>query len=220
MMTAFSAAILAFDRGLRWLPLWIGALAVLAFTRDTTWIPILAVGWCALRYRSRVPVTLFLTGVAAAVPAVVLYETPVRDLLALLVNGSEPSRDTSWGFILGNYPGAVVDLVRSNVGFLRRGEWYTALYLVGGVVALLTLFWRRPSLRDTTTNLLAAASVFGLAYVLAAPVFSAFRLELVFVPMAAFGLALTAELSLARLAARHAVFERLALRLPPSARGT
>jgi hypothetical protein len=219
-VTAFSAAVLALDRGLRWLPLWIGALALLGFTRDSTWIPILAVGWCALRYRTRVPVTLFATGIAAAIPAVLLFETPVRDLLAFNVNGSEPSSDTSWGFILGHYPDAVVDLVRSNVGFLRRGEWYTVLYVIGGLLALLAVLWRRPPARDVVTNLLAAATVVGVVYVLAAPVFSAFRLELVFVPMAAFGLALAAELALARLAVRHAVFARLAPPFPVQARRT
>ena len=132
---------------------------MLAFTRDSTWIPILAVGWCALRYRSRVPVTLFATGIAAALPALLLFSTPVRDLLALLVNDSEPSTDTSWGFIAGHYPGAVVELLRANVGFLRRGEWYTALFLVGGVLALLLLVWRRRETRSVETTLMCAAAV-------------------------------------------------------------
>ena len=126
----------------------------------------------------------------------------MRDLLALLVNDSEPSADTSWGFIAGNYPGALVELLRANVGFLRRGEWYTALFLVGGVLALLLLVWRRRETRSVETTLMSAAAVLGLGYVLAAPVFSAFRLELVFVPMAAYGVALAAERAAARLGAR------------------
>lgn len=201
-ITALGAAILALDRGLHWLPLWIGAIALLAFTRDSTWIPILAVGWLALRQRSRVPVTLFASGIAAALPALLIFSTPVRPLLALLVNDSEPSADTSWGFILGNYPGAVEELLRANVGFLRRGEWYTALHLVGGVLALLLIVWRRRAARNNATTLLAAGAVLGLGYVLAAPVFSAFRLELVFVPMAAYGLALAGELVAERVSAR------------------
>jgi hypothetical protein len=195
---AFAAAILTLDRGLRWLPLWIGVIALLAFTRDSTWIPVLAAGWCALRYRSRVPVTLFATGVAASLPALLLFTTPVRDLLALLVNDLEPSSDTSWGFIAGHYPSALVELFRANVGFLRRGEWYTALYLVGGVLALLLLVWRRRESRNPVTTLMTAGAVLAFGYVLAAPVFSGFRLELVFIPMAAYGLALTTELVAAR----------------------
>jgi hypothetical protein len=215
-IVALGAAILALERGLGWLPLWIGAIALLSFTRDSMWIPIFAVGWCALRSRSRTPVTLFATGVAAALPALLLFSTPVRELLALLVNDSEPSADTSWGFIIGHYPGALVELLRANVGFLRRGEWYTALYLVGGVLALLLLVWRRREVRDTTTTLMTAGAVLALGYVLAAPVFSAFRLELVFVPMAAWGVALAAERVAAHLGERDgAVARRLAALVEP-----
>ena len=52
----------------------------------------------------------------------VSFEVKSGELLALLVSESEPSADTSWGFILGHYPEAVIDLVRANVGFLRRGR--------------------------------------------------------------------------------------------------
>jgi hypothetical protein len=209
LIVSLTAAVLALDRGLRWLPLWIGALLILGFTRDSTWIPVLAAGWCAVRYRSRVPVTLFATGLAAALPPLLLYQVPVRELLAELVNNFEPSRDTSWPFILGHYPGAMLDLVRANVGFLRRGEWYTALYIVGGVVSLLLFVWRRPATRTPTTALMTAASVAALLYVFAAPAFSAFRLELVFLPMAAWGLALATEVVAARLAERQGTLARL-----------
>lgn len=215
-ITALLAALLALDRGLRWLPLWIGAIALLGFTRDSTWIPVLAVGWCALKYRSRVPVTLFATGLAAAIPALLLFTTPVRDLLAMLVNSSEPSADTSWSFIVSHYPRALFELVRANVGFLRRGEWYTAFYLVGGVVALLLLVWRGRA-RGYGATLMSGAAALGIVYVLAAPVFSAFRLELVFVPMAAYGLALTAELVASRVGERYAAVDRFLVAEPARA---
>lgn len=196
-VAAFAVAILALTRGLRWLPLWIAVIALLAFTRDNTWIPVLAVGWFAIRYRSRRPVVLFVTGLIAALPAVLLFKTPVHDLLAMLVNDFKPSANASWGFIVSHYPAAVADLVRSNVGFLRRGEWFTAFYIVGGVLTLLVLVWRhRP--RDTAAELMTVGALLALGYVLAAPAYSAFRLELAFVPMAAYGLALACELVSAR----------------------
>jgi hypothetical protein len=199
-ITAFAAALLTLDRGRRWLALWIPAILVLAFTRDSTWIPILAVGWCAIWLRSRRAVWLFGTGLAAALPSLLLFSAPVKSLLGLLVNGSDIPADGSWSFIVRHYPGAVVDLVRANGGFIRDGEWYTALYLVGGVVLLLALALRGrgSGRRDATTALMTAGAVVSLLYVLAAPVFSAFRLELVFVPMAAYALARGAELVLAR----------------------
>lgn len=210
---ALAAALLTLDRGPRWLPLWIGSIAVLSFTRDSTWIPVLAAGWCALRYRTRLPVTLFATGLAAALPALVLFKTPVRDLLALLVNHSQPPANPSWSFIASHYPRAVWELVRANVGFLRRGEWYTAFYFVAGVVGVFALARRRQAL-GAAGGLMMAAAVLGLLYVLAAPVFSAFRLELVVLPVAAYGLALGAEALAARAAERFSTIDRLWNRPP------
>jgi hypothetical protein len=211
--SAFAAAILTFDRGLRWLPLWIAPIFVLAFTRDSTWIPILAVGWCAWRLRSRNAAWLFGSGLLAALPAVLLFGAPVKKLLALLVNGNDLPSDSSWSFIVSNYPGAVVDLVRANGGFLRDGEWYTGLYLVGGVVLLLFLSLRGLYSRSPVTMLMTAGAAGALLYVLAAPSFSAFRLELAFVPMAAYGISLGTTLLLARVASGAAAPE-LAMRSP------
>jgi hypothetical protein len=146
-------------------------------------------------------VTLFATGFVAALPALFAFTFPVRDLLALLVNNSDPSTDTSWSFIVRHYPGALVDLIRADVGFLRRGEWFTALYFVGGIASLAVFVQRRA--RDAATrHWVGAAAVAGIGYILAAPMFSAFRLELVLVPAVAYGLALAAETAFARASAR------------------
>jgi hypothetical protein len=118
------------------------------------------------------------------------------------VNGNDIPSDTSWSFILRHYPGALVDLVRANAGFLRDGEWLTALLLVGGVVLLLVLAARGSYRRSTVTMLMTAGVVVSLLFVFAAPVFSAFRLELVFLPMAAYGLALGSTSVLERVAGR------------------
>ena len=212
--SAFAAAILTLDRGLRWLPLWIGVILLLAFTRDSTWIPILAIGWCALRLRSRSSLWLFGSGLAAALPALIFFQTPVRNLLALLVNQGDIPPDPSWSFIASNYPHALLELVRANGGFLRDGEWYTGLYLVGGVLLLLLLALRGHYGRSTVTMMMTAGAFVSLLYVLAAPAFSAFRLELVFVPMAAYGIALGTSLLLARLFSAAEVPKRLAVRSP------
>jgi len=205
--TAFAAALLTLDRGLRWLPMWVGAIVLLSFTRDSTWIPVLAAGVCALRYRSRIPVWLFASGLAAAVPALIAFKAPVRDLLALLVNHSQPPADPSWSFIARHYPGALWELVRANAGFLRRGEWYTALYIIGGFVALLALVRRRAP--GATGTLMTSAAALAVIYVGAAPVFSAFRLELAVVPVASYGLALVGEAVAARVARRSSAVDRL-----------
>jgi hypothetical protein len=214
-IAAFAAALLTLDRGRRWLALWVPVILVLAFTRDSTWIPVLSAGIVALRFRSGRAAALFGSGVAASLPALLLFSVPVRPLLALLVNESTIPTDRSWSFILGEYPGSLVQLVRANGGFLRDGEWLTTLYLVGGVIVLFALALRTWSRRDVATTLFTGASAVALLYVLAAPLFSAFRLELVFLPMAAFGLALAGERVLARFAGRaveHQAPEPLTIR--------
>jgi hypothetical protein len=132
--------------------------------------------------------------------------------MALLVNGNDIPPDASWSFIARHYPGALVDLVHSDGGFLRHGEWYTGLLLVGGLVLLLFLGMRARYRRSPVTMLMIAGAVVSLLYVLAAPSFSAFRLELVFLPMAAYGIALGSTLLLERLIKQTTAPEQLATR--------
>ena len=196
---AFASGILALERGRRWLIPWTLAILVLSFTRDSTWVPLLAAAYLALRSRSRVSLALLGTGVAAAIPVVLLFPLPMRPLLAQMLNDAHPVADPTWGSILRQYPGALVDLVRADGGFVRDGAWYSAAYLAGGLVLLFALARRAggPAL-----TLLKAGAAAGVLYVLAVPVFSALRLDLVCVPMAAFGLGLAAERLAARLPAK------------------
>ena len=166
---------------------------------------------------------LFGTGVAAALPALLLFQVPVRNLLALLVSDSDVPSDTSWTFIVSHYPGAALELIHANGGFIRDGEWYAALYLLGGVALLFALAAQGYYRRSTTTRLMTSGAVLSLLYVFAAPVFSAFRLELVFVPMAAYGIALATHLGLERLTDATGVaepgrapFEAVDAKPPPS----
>lgn len=194
---AFASGLLVLERGPRWLAAWVASILLLSFTRDSTWIPLLAALGLALSQRSRVSYLMLGSGVAAALPVLLLFPFPIRDLLATMLNGLQPSSDTSWGFIAERYPGAVVDLVQANGGFVRDGAWLSAAYLIAGLLALF-LVARGPR-RTPGAVLLQAGALAGLAYVLVVPVFSAFRLELVCVPMAAFGLALGAEWALERI---------------------
>lgn len=202
---ALGAAVLTLDRSARWLPAFAAAVLVLSFTRDSTWIPVLATFWCAYRFRTRSAVTLAATGIAASLPALLLFSVPLRELVAFNVFGHDPAPDASWSTIAANYPDALVEHVRGNLGFVRQGAWYTGAYLVGGVLLLFALTRRS---REALTTLLKAAAVVALLYVVSIPAFSAFRVELVFVPMAAYGLAFAAE----------RVLERRALLQPALAR--
>jgi hypothetical protein len=116
---------------------------------------------------------------------------PMRELLAQMVNGAQPAPDMSWGTIAGKYPSAIVDMLQADGGFVRDGAVYSAAYLLAGLALLFVL--TRGSRGSDAATLLKAGAIAGAAYVIAVPVFSAFRLELVLVPMAAFGLGLAAE---------------------------
>ena len=201
---ALASGLLVLDRGRRWLVLWVVALALLSITRDSVWLPILAAAWMAVSTRSRDSLWLLGTGLLAALPAMALVSVPMRELLAqMLSTDLQPHPGDSWGTILGSYPRALADLLQDDGGFVRDGAWYSAFFLLGGLGALLALG------RGRDAAFMKAGALAGVAYVLAVPVFSAFRLELVWVPFAAFGLALAGE----RVAAR---FPRLAWVSSPS----
>ena len=105
-----------------------------------------------------------------------LFPMPMRELLAQMLNDAMPAADPSWGFIAGHYPGAVVDLIRANGGFVRDGAWYSAAFFAGGLLALFGL--ARGGEASPSTSFLKAAAVAAVAYVFVVPIFSAFRLEL------------------------------------------
>ncbi len=188
---ALLSGILVLQRGPRWLIAWGASILLLSFTRDSTLIPVVGALAVALTLRSRVSWAMFGTAVAAAVPVLLMFSVPTRELLAMMLNNAQPAPDASWGSVAERYPGAIADLLRADGGFVRDGAWYSAAYLAGGLGLLFLL--GRGGRRNPVLTLLQAAAVASVAYVLVVPIFSAFRLELACVPMAAFGLALGAE---------------------------
>jgi hypothetical protein len=183
------AASLVLDRGLRWLPLWVGSVLALGFTRDATIVLVVAAGWLALRERSRRAAWLLAGGVLAALPAPLLFGASLRRSLALIVNDFEVPDDTSWGAILGAYPDALWRLVREDAHSLTRVTPLTGVVIV---VALAALLVRRRG-ADPYFRLLRAAAAGCLLMLLLQPNRTALRLELVFVPVLAVGLALAVE---------------------------
>ena len=136
---AFAGAVLALRRGPRWLALWVAAIVLLSLTRDSMWIPVLAAVFLAVFQRSRTTLWLAVSGVLAAVPAFVAVKVPMRELLAQMLNGLQPAPDLSWGTIAGRYPGAIVDLLQADGGYVRDGAFYSALYLLIGLGLLVVL---------------------------------------------------------------------------------
>ena len=207
---AIACGILALERSKRWVIGWAAALLLLAFTRDSVLILVCASAWLALTQRSRVSFWLLGTSVAATVPVMLIFSMPTRELLAMMLNDVQPDPGASWATILGQYPAAIVDMLQADGGYVRNGAWLTAIYLLTGIF-LLFLLARGPRASSATTMLKAAAFA-GAAYVVAIPVFSAFRLELVLVPMAAYGFGFGLEWAGAKVA--HRSWVRPALPAP------
>jgi hypothetical protein len=198
MTAALACGVLALERGRRWVIGWALALLLLAFTRDSGLVLVAAAAWLTLTQRSKVSGWLLGTALAAAVPAALIFSMPMRELLAMMLNDAQPDPGASWVSILERYPGAIIDLLQADGGYVRDGAWGSALYLLAGIVLLFAL--SRGQRATASTTLLKAAVVAGAGFVVAVPIFSAFRLELVLVPMAAFGLALGLEWIAARVA--------------------
>ena len=95
---------------------------------------------------------------------------------------------------------------------LPRAIGIVLLGIGAGLSLVLCLIWLRR--RDPVTLLMAAGAVLSVLYVVAAPAFSAFRLELAFVPMAAYAIALATEAVVARIAGRAPAAEHVAVGSP------
>ena len=75
----------------RWLIAWARCIVVLSFTRDSAWIPVLAAALASPSRRGRGSrVRLLGTGLAAALPVLLLFSVPMRELLAMMLNGVQP----------------------------------------------------------------------------------------------------------------------------------
>jgi len=181
---AAAGAMLALERGLGWLALWVAALVALSLTRDSSVILVLAAVWLALRERSRKTLLLAVAGVAAATPVPLALGAPVREAMAYTFSGFDRPRDASWGWIASQYWPNIRSLVRHNLIYLQTHP-FTALYLVGGYLALFVV----RSHGDRFVRFFRAAAVGSIALDAFQPNYTAFRLELMFVPIAAAGLA-------------------------------
>lgn len=187
-------ALLVRDRGPRWLAGWIAAVLLLSFTRDATAILVIAAAWLAFQERSRRMVAVLATGIAAALPAPLLFSLPLREHLAYVFNDLRIPTDTRWSAILGEYPSALVELVRSDLRYPLETAVppYT---MVLGVLALagLATVVAHAVRGDRFARYMTAAGAGGLLMILAVPDPTDLRLELVLLPVAATGVALLAE---------------------------
>lgn len=204
---ALLAAALVYDRSERWLWGWVGALALLSITRDDTVVPLVAAGLLLLHQRDRRSLLLVGSGVAAVLPAILIFgNTSIRENLAYVFSGFNPPYEETWKFVLHYYPPNLERLLRSDFSYgahlgWEGPLWYLGLAVAAVGVALLAVRLRRP---NPFFRLAAYALPGAVLYVLLFGTYSEMRQEIVFVPPLAVALALACERAVAVIRARSA----------------
>ena len=198
---ALVCAALVLDRGRRWLPLWVVSVAVLAFTKDTAIVLCVAAAWLALARRSWLTAALAATGVLAALPPLLVFGAPLRETMAYTFNGFRPPAHATWGFVAGHYSPSLKSLVENDLTYALDHPG-TALLAIVGLVALLA---PRTGAPDAFWSLLRAGALASFGLLALLPNYTGFRLELVFVPFVAAGLARAAEALAAKVRGRPPV---------------
>jgi len=202
---ALLAAVLVKDLGRRWLVLWVVTLATLSITRDASAILLPAVAWL-LWVERRDPearttnLALLGTGIAAALPAFILGGTPLRVQLAYVISGFNIPDHTSWGFVIAHYPAQLWRTISTDLTYPVDFSIPVAVVLYAGLAlaaAALVVVAVRPTQRDPYFTLMKAAIPGCILLLLLANNPQAYRLELVFVPIAAVGLGLLVQRAVA-----------------------
>jgi hypothetical protein len=194
------AAVLVKDQGRRWLVLWIAAIAALSITRDATAILLPAVLWLLVvewpnPTARRTNAALLGTGVVAALPAFVLGGTPVRDNLAYVIAGYNIPDESTWSYVASGYLDQLWRTISTDLTYPVDFALPVAIALYAGLAlaaAALIALLARPSSGDPYFSLMKASLPGCVLLLLLANNPQAYRLELVFVPMAAVGLAILA----------------------------
>ena len=196
---ALLAAALALDRGDRWLLAWVAAILALSFTRDNHIVPLVAVICLALHQRDRRSALLVGSGIAAAIPAFLIFGTAsARDNLVYVLSGFD--RDAvgreGWGFILEEYWPALKDTLHADLTYGRDLGWEAFPWYAGLALAAvgLVLMFRGTAAADPFFRMIRYSVLGAIALLaVAGPQDAGLRFELVLLPPLAVALALAGE---------------------------
>jgi glycosyltransferase involved in cell wall biosynthesis len=183
--------VLAADRGRRWLLPWFLSVLALAFTRDLAFMPVIAALCLLAVRRDRISAALVGCGIAAALPALFVHSVSMSESLAYVFANHTIPTETGWGSVLADYPGNIAHILGRYVDY-AAGSPQVVLAALIGVVAAFALAPRR----DTLTLLVWGTLPGYLLLMAVGPAFSAFRYELVLLPLMALGYAHLAQRAL------------------------
>jgi hypothetical protein len=195
MIAGLLCALFVVERGPRWLIPWVLCVGALSITRDIAFMLVVAAVGLIVLQRSRRSVALAATGFLAALPAPLIHSVSEAKLLAFVFARHSIPTDESWGAVLPKYPGNLVHMAGRYADYAVANP-HVVLLAICGILAAFVLAPRR----DPLTVLLWATFPGYLLLLTVGPAFSAFRYELVLVPLIAFGYGQLAERALQRVA--------------------
>jgi len=191
---------LAVERDLVWVVPFGIAMAVLAFTRDNTLAPLAGIALLLWRQRAdlgarRRNLALTATGLAASLPAPLIFGTPLRDQLAYAIDAFDVPTDTSWGYIVTHYPNAAAHVGYYDLRYVveHAFSWVATPFLavmLAGLAGSLWVLLRHAPREDPYFTLAQGAFLGGLALLIVAVNYQSYRLELIWLPCVAGGAAL------------------------------
>jgi hypothetical protein len=193
------ALILVAEKGLRWLPLWIASMALLSITRDATMILGIAAVLLLIAQRrskeaTRRNLIVVATGVITAAPALLLGGAPVKDNLAYILDGFTvpPRAHETWSYVIHGYPRELWFTIKENLHYPMKAGFAAPLAYVGlaFLVFVVLMVIVRRTRRDVFWTVIKASIPGCVILLFIANNPQGFRLELVFLPVVAAGIAL------------------------------
>jgi hypothetical protein len=197
LLIALMMGLLALERGGFWMLSWALAVLALSVTREDSHVVAGAACCVALWVRTKRTIALAVTGAIAILPASLLLGASLRETLAYTENNFRRPADSGWSFVSEHYLHSLRSTLRGDLLFPQLQHWslseivswYSGCAVV--VCAILLLLSRGGA--DPFFQLIRATLLSGAAYIALSVNFSGLRLELVFLPAIAVGLAVLLE---------------------------
>lgn len=184
LLAALICGALTIERDRRWLWPWAACVLALGFTRDLAFMPVVCALCLLAVRRDRLSAALVGVGVVAAVPPLFLQGLSQSESLAYVYANHAIPTDTGWGAAISGYPGNFAHMVHRYADYATANPVIVLALLVG----LAAAFALPPRGRRDPLILLVWGTFPAYLLMMAiGPAFSAFRYELVLVPLVAFG---------------------------------
>jgi hypothetical protein len=193
-IAALIAAYKALERGGRWWVLWPLAMLLATFAKDSSPVLIVALLGAVLVLRTRRSLGVLGLGILAALPAPLIFGASIRLQLAYAIAGYQRPPSGSWSYVIHHFPHSAWLVISKDLEWAAL-QHFAPIYVVGALcilAAVIYMCWRAPA-RDPFFLLQRFALLGCVLTVGIALNYTGLRLELMFVPCVAAGLAFSAD---------------------------